>query len=157
MNMKEEDFPFYQFLVSQYSDNPGVKRAIDGFEKAQTGSDEEKFEFAYGIQTGLGDKNTWPPGATEDMVLKTLQSCLAVFEDIASRNHVKGTAAAAYFHAFGFGCTADVGKANDLIEKAAALARASDTDVGFAAGMAQFIPPRSMSQGKSPTRKHPRP
>jgi hypothetical protein len=86
MDFKEEDFPVYQQLVKL--GGPGVRRAMADFEAAVNGGDEEKYNFALGIQTiaanvPVGDI----PGVTKEMNDRTLRSCFVVFVDLASRGH----------------------------------------------------------------------
>ena len=71
-----------------------MQLAIKAFEKAQAGGDEEKYNFALGIQTHAFPENRKIfgdiPRATEDIYRKSLEMCLAVFKDVASRGHEGG-------------------------------------------------------------------
>ncbi len=95
VDITEEDFPVYQQLVKL--NNPGIALAINDFVKATTGGDEEKYKFALGIQTVAVMPVGKVPGVTKDMQVKTLQSCLKVFEDVASRGHKGAQQMVVYF------------------------------------------------------------
>lgn len=78
--MNEADFPLYQLLLeSQIS---GFERAKADFEAARAGSAQSKYSFALGIQT-LSELSMYIPGATSEVVRKTIESCLKVFEDLS--------------------------------------------------------------------------
>jgi len=85
MDIKAEDFPLYQLYLKL--NQPGIERATAYFNKAVNGNDDDKFNFALGIQTGTIPPFNNAPGQTADMDCKTQQSCLAVFRDLASRGH----------------------------------------------------------------------
>ena len=87
MDFKEEDFPLYQLLVKL--NQPGVELAKKDFNAALLGGDEERYAFALGIQTiaAIPGIEKQIPGLTKEINEKTLQSCLAIFRDAASRGH----------------------------------------------------------------------
>jgi len=100
VDFKEENFPVYQLLVSLGL--PDAERATADFEKARTGGDEEKYKFAMGI-LAVASTPDCLPGQTAEMNKKTLQSCRAVFEDVASRGHVNAALVVKYFIENGLG------------------------------------------------------
>jgi hypothetical protein len=102
MDFKEEDFPLYQVLVKL--GQPGVETAINDFNAAVRGGDEEKYNFALGIQTVAAQVPAGViPGVTQEINDKTLRSCLAVFKDVASRGHKNGAFMVQDFKARGLG------------------------------------------------------
>ena len=103
MDIKAEDFPLYQLLVAMHAGDQGVKNLIADFNKAVTGGDEENFSFAFGIQTLAANFPHCIPGQTAQMNQKTLQSCLAVFKDVASHGHKGAAYMVASFKARGLG------------------------------------------------------
>lgn len=78
--MNEADFPLYQLLLENKI--PGYERAKADFEAACAGNPQSRYSFALGIQT-LSELSMYIPGATSEVVRKTLESCLKVFEDLA--------------------------------------------------------------------------
>jgi TPR repeat protein len=121
MVFKEEDFPLYQLIAREQPDSLGVKM----FQKACAGGDEEKVYFCFGIQTGLAgdiEKNEFPAGTTREMIEKTLRSCLAIFEDAASRNHPRALFMSAEFRLWGKGThIIDLEKAEQWLDRLDAL------------------------------------
>jgi hypothetical protein len=103
MDFKEEDFPLYQLLVKR--GGPGAEYAIADFERARTGGDDEKYGFALGLQTVALSSGIEAvlPGMTREIKEKTLRSCLAVFEDVASRGHAGAVFMVQYFKRNGLG------------------------------------------------------
>jgi hypothetical protein len=103
MDMKEEDFPLYQLLVKL--GRLGVEHAVADFERARTGGDDEKYGFALGLQTVALTPGVEAalPGMTKEIKEKTLRSCLAVFEDVASRGHADAAFMVQYFRRNGLG------------------------------------------------------
>jgi hypothetical protein len=103
MAIKAEDFPVYQRLVEL--NGPGIARAKNDFAAGQSGGDEAAYNFALGIQTvaAIPGIENQIPGLTTGMVEKTLQSCLAVFEDVASRGHTNSRFMVGDFKARGLG------------------------------------------------------
>jgi hypothetical protein len=98
MDFKEEDFPLYQALVKYQPDNSGVQLAIKSFNAAVSGGDEEKYDFAMGIQTVAVNSNPGRiQGTTQETFDKTLRSCFAVFSDVASRGHKDAISMRDYF------------------------------------------------------------
>ncbi len=94
MDIKEEDFPFYQLLINQPSPGTqifGINAAIRGFKKAINGSDDDKYNFVLGIQTPLTQMDYLSidliPGLTEEIRKKTLESCYKIFKTLAERGH----------------------------------------------------------------------
>ncbi len=116
MDFKAESFPLYLLLRENKED--GVEIAMRAFEQAQNGGDDEKYNFALGIQTvayGL-----YAPGQTEEINKATLKACLAVFEEQAER-HAPSAFMAAYNRLNGFGCEPDKAAARKWLDKAEAL------------------------------------
>ncbi|MGA2903834.1 MAG: hypothetical protein ABSD98_08380 [Candidatus Korobacteraceae bacterium] len=103
MTIKAEDFPVYQLLLQL--NHPGVELAKKDFAAAQNGGDEAAYTFALGIQTiaAIPGIETKIPGLTAGMVGKTLESCLAIFEDVASRGHTNANFMVGDFKARGLG------------------------------------------------------
>ncbi len=102
MDFKEENFPVYQQLVK--NGEFGVERAISDFEAALKGGDQEKYNFALGIQTIAANVPVGEiPCVTKEMNEKTLRSCFAIFEDIASRGHADAAFMVADFKRRGLG------------------------------------------------------
>lgn len=114
MDIREKDFPLYLLLLELGQE--GVEYAIADFEAARDGGDEEKYRFALGIQTiPIACGPNALPGQTQAMTDKTLQSCLAVFEDIGGRGHPYGAYMAAYFYTCGHGCAQNLDKADEWL------------------------------------------
>jgi hypothetical protein len=104
MEIREEDFPLYQLLVKYESDNPGVQTAMKDFNAAVHGGDEEKYNFAMGIQTvavnvPVGEIR----GSTQEVYDKTLRSAFAVFSDVASHGHEGAAFMVQYYKDLGIG------------------------------------------------------
>ena len=69
MDFKEEDFPVYQQLVKL--GQPGVGQAEADFKAAVGGGDQEKYEFALGIQTIAANVPIGAiPGVTKELTGK---------------------------------------------------------------------------------------
>lgn len=92
MDFKEEDFPVYQMMVKYESDNPGVKNAIRDFEAAKNGGYEERFHFAFGLQTVVANTPAGEiQGTDQEMHDKTLRTCFRIFQEGAQRGHELAT------------------------------------------------------------------
>ncbi len=116
MDFKAERFPLYLLLRENNED--GIEIATKAFEQAQNGGDEEKYNFALGIQTiayGL-----YAPGQTEEINKETLKACLAVFEEQGAR-HAPSAFMAAYNRLNGFGCEPDKAAARKWLDTAEKL------------------------------------
>lgn len=89
MDFKQEAFPLYGELLK--SGVHGVEVAIKDFEAAVNGGHEERFKFALGIQqvAALQNVDLAFPDLTPAMKLKTLSSCLVVFNEAAAAGHAK--------------------------------------------------------------------
>lgn len=98
MDFKEEDFPLYTHIAATAPDKAFM--AIEGFKAAVAGGDQEKFEFAMGIQT-LAVMHHFNQmtieGVTPAMIEKTLQSCLVIFKNLAAQGHEKAVFMTKYF------------------------------------------------------------
>ncbi len=82
MNFTADDFPLYQHLVKL--DAQASMQVQKDFAAATAGGEGEKYSFALGIQTVAANVPLGQiPGVTEEMNLKTLRSCLAIFKDVA--------------------------------------------------------------------------
>src|ERR1035437_2986048 len=102
MDVREEDFPVYQQLVKL--GQSGVEQAKADFKAAVEGGDQEKYDFALGIQTIAANVPVGAiPGVTKEMNEKTLRSCLNIFKDVAIRGHADAVFMVAYFKAHGLG------------------------------------------------------
>lgn len=115
MDFKEEDFPVYQQLVKL--GQPGVETAKADFKAAVVGGDQEKYDFALGIQTIAANVPVGAiPGVTREINEKTLRSCLNIFKDVASRGHADAAFMVADFNARGLGGSpeADVSSKEDF-------------------------------------------
>ena len=104
MEISTENFPLYKRLLEL--NEPGIDYAKSTFEKAIAGSDDDEYLFVHGLQMLAFPPNQLP-NATEADNLKTLQSCLDVYEDVGNRGHAGGAIMAAVFRINGFGCEKD--------------------------------------------------
>jgi hypothetical protein len=132
MIMDESDFPVYQFLIK--SGEPGIGELERAFETAKTGTDEERFIVGkmllyVAFSADLGALEV--PGLSKAAVEKELRSCVAVFDDLGSRNHPGGLAASGWCHGRGVGCRQDRALARDLLDRAERYGAPADllTDV----------------------------
>jgi hypothetical protein len=102
MDIKAEDFPVYEQLLKL--NQPGIETAKADFNAAVAGGDEEKYNFALGIQTIAANVPAGAiPGITQEMNEKTLRSCLKIFEDVASRGNPNAQFMVRDFKARGLG------------------------------------------------------
>ena len=61
------------------------------------------------------------PGQTKEMTEKTLQSCLAVFEEAGAAGNGGGAYMSAYCYVHGHGCAKDAARAMNWIRNAEAI------------------------------------
>jgi TPR repeat protein len=121
MILDSQDFPLYDLI-----DKVGgvcAERARIGLVKAQTGSDEDRFEFAMNMYTVAAPQEPPNPlpGESTEMAEQTLSSCLTVFKQVAAHGHGMAAymTASCYFN--GYGCAQDFNTARIWIEKAEAI------------------------------------
>lgn len=84
MNLKEEDFPFYQLIVKNGLE--GYQNAMRDFHEAQEGGLDAQYHFALTIARNvlMGPMTSMIPGFGEEEKQKTLRSCLAIIDEKAN-------------------------------------------------------------------------
>jgi hypothetical protein len=116
MDITYENFPLMQLLI-EYGQGD-VTKGHEAFLKAQRGIDEDLFQFAFWInQKALergADQNL--SDIPYEIKNKTLESSLAVFEKIGSRNHYEGAAYSAVCYVTAIGCKENLVKAAYWLE-----------------------------------------
>ncbi len=116
MDFKAENFPLYILLLQ--NGTPEAKKLAGFFELARTGDDLDRYAFAQGMQAlaQLGRM----PDQTEELNGKTLEACLAVFEEQGVR-HAQSAFMAGYNRLHGLGCAPDPAAGKRWLDKAGEL------------------------------------
>jgi len=89
-----DDFPLYAHLITL--DEPGSEIARRDFKAAKTGGSKERYQFAVGLTTFLGNNRAMGlqiPGVTEEMLDQTTEAVIKLLQgirsDAAVANHVE--------------------------------------------------------------------
>ncbi|MBI1327863.1 MAG: hypothetical protein GC136_09510 [Alphaproteobacteria bacterium] len=128
LSFTKEDFPLIAIFESAPGNEMGAAHLRDGFEKAVNGSIDDKFDFAFALQTGIA----WPesraqmqqmlPTLTDAVAEKTLVKCYEIFE-LAAANNLDAAGMYYNFTLCGVGCEQDMSKAEAALGKLDQLAQ----------------------------------